>query len=69
MIGVRATWFCAICRAREGTYQLALGSAPVKLDPPQGWHFEDGLTVCGNHSRTVSQTVRHDARVIEFRAA
>jgi hypothetical protein len=61
MIGVRATWFCALCRTRESTYQLVLGAAAIKLDPPARWHFEDGLTICGDHGDRHADAARQAA--------
>jgi hypothetical protein len=72
MVGIRVTWFCSVCSARDSTYQLALGTAPVKLDLPMGWISLDGLIMCGDHGKRIQLTMvplhaQFDS--VEFRGA
>lgn len=68
-VGLRVTWFCAKCLAREATYQIALAGA-VTPELPQKWTVEKGLTLCGPCSDTFAERAsRHGFDAAEFRAA
>lgn len=52
VIGIRASWTCALCRETEKTYQLlrVAESADELLRLPPGWRLWDRATVCRRHT-------------------
>ena len=71
-VGLRVTWFCAKCLARDSTYQIALAGA-VTPELPMNWTVAEGLTLCGACSDKYSDSVRavdpDSLDADEFRAA
>lgn len=55
LVGVRASWTCALCRDQTRTYQLVRIAAPQALDLPAGWLLVNEQTVCGLHPSRVEE--------------
>jgi hypothetical protein len=60
VVGLRASWTCALCKKIERSYQLVLLADPQELTLPDGWKLvkQEALTlsVCGTHFVAVPQT-------------
>lgn len=65
MVGIRASWKCALCPAIQQTYHLMRLGSNDCIEIPRGWSVVGNVSVCGEHSLGLRRADKARAHPLE----